>query len=76
MAESFNLSVGPMGSGERPGRIRSLPRMLSLDEALERIGRLPVSKEQKSHLSSLARKSPSGALGSIVQNYKQHLKKS
>lgn len=76
MAESFNLSVGAMGSGERPGRLKSLPKIISLDEALEVIGGLPVSADQKSHLSSVARKSPNGALGNLVQNYKNHLKKS
>ena len=76
MAESLNLSVGPMEGGERPGKFRPLPRILSLGEALDSIGRLPVSKEQKAHLGLMAKKVPSGSLGNFVQNYKSHLKKS
>ena len=75
MAESFNLSVGAMGSEHSPGRIGKNRSCISLSEALRAIQNLPVSKEDKKTLSELAKKAPNGSLRNFLSNYSNHLKK-
>lgn len=75
MAESFRLSVGVLGEGERPGRITSTTRVPSLDEVLSTVRKLPISDEQKRYLEAMAKKVPNGSLGNFLKNYRLHLKK-
>lgn len=74
MAESLRFSVGAIG-GSLPSRLsKSIPAP-TLNEAFASIGRLPISEDDKKHLCSLARKSPSGSLGHLLSNYVNYLKK-
>ena len=74
MAESLNFSVGAIGSEVRT-KISENKKDISLDEALIKIQKLPVSKEQKKVLSDMAKKVPSGSLQNFLSNYSNHLKK-
>lgn len=76
MAESIRFSVGAMGSAPNAkSRIGRRFVDVSLGDALAAIRNLPISEEQKKSLSSLAKKVPSGSLGSLLSNYQNHLEK-
>ena len=74
MAESFNFSVGPIGHGGRPGKIKTQHPQPTLEQVLKSIGSLPVSSEEKRTLESAARRVPNGSLGTFLSNYRTHLK--
>lgn len=75
MAESFNLSFGIIGEGGRPSKIKKPFFEISLNDALNRVQNLPISDKEKKDLSNILKKAPNGALGQVLSNYKNYLKK-
>jgi hypothetical protein len=75
MAESFRFSVGAIRNGDSVKRLSSRHKNITIREALETIGNLPLSDEQKATLSSIAKKTPGGSLHRLVTNYGDYLKK-
>lgn len=74
MAESFNFSVGIMGSST-PRRLGKKAEEMTLGDVLIAVGRLPISNSDKELLSELVKKVPSGSYGNFLTNYSNHLKK-
>lgn len=75
MAESLRLSMGFMGDEARHGRIKARHGTMTLDEFLVAAESLPISKDQRKALVAVARKSPSGSLKNILNNYRLHVGK-